>query len=448
MIAEKLILALFYQIMYMSIIATVIGLVIFGIRKLIVNKISPKYRYIIWGAFMLALVFPVAIPNRISIYNYIDISEIKDKGVTFVATDLNVNNYKDYPKIYEDRIKEDTSKHFIKVIAYIWFAICVAKLIQIIISSQILNTKIGDYEIRDERMIKILEKCKKKLKINKKIKIIKQDFVKTPAVVGIFRVRILFTERGLKLDDIFITDIIMHELSHYKRKDAIFNIFAMIMKSIYWFNPVIRMIFKYVKKDMEFATDQMALNHLEEEEKDQYCRAILKVVQMRNFEEETVVLGMASYVKDLEERIDMIALVEEFEKHTKRIACLSSVIILFIWLLLYPTSYGMFGTPKLYLQSENGDKVEATLVEEEGFPRNTIIVEPNDKLKLLMDNRKNKDYMVCEVVPLKSKNSEETTKRMLKDVISGLDAGEYIYKFTLERKNNKTISYEIKVVVK
>lgn len=447
---EKWIPIFFSQVLYMSIIATVVGLVIFAIRKLTFEKISPKYHYMIWFAFLLALVFPITIPNRINIYNYIDMSGIKDRSV--VSADTNSDAEKSQQKYFENfekEIIESQSESLIKAISYIWFIVCMVKLIKIALSIRFLNANIGDYEARDERIIKILEKCKRKLKINKRIKIIKQDFVKTPSVIGIFDVKILFTQTGLELDEITLTNIIMHELSHYKRKDSIFNVLSMILKEIYWFNPILKFVFKYVKNDMELATDQMAMNHLEEEEKRKYCRSILKVIQISSFDEEPV-LGMASgYVKDLEERIDTIVLMEKFEKHTKRIALGSIAIILLIWILLYPTSEGMFGIPKLYLKLENGEKIEAVVSEEqEDFSGNTIVVNQNDEIKLLTENGKSKENIVCETIPLKDDEFKESTKRILRDKIVGFETGEYIYQFKLNRKKNQTVTYEIKVVVK
>ena len=67
----------FYQILYMSIIASIIGLVILLIQKIIDRRISPKCNYFIWLSFILILIFPVSIPSKFSIYNFFDINEIK-----------------------------------------------------------------------------------------------------------------------------------------------------------------------------------------------------------------------------------------------------------------------------------------------------------------------------------------------------------------------------------
>ncbi len=69
----ELISIIFYKLLYMSVIASVIGISIIAIRKLLSKYISPKIIYAMWIVFLLALVVPPFVSSRVSVYNYIDV---------------------------------------------------------------------------------------------------------------------------------------------------------------------------------------------------------------------------------------------------------------------------------------------------------------------------------------------------------------------------------------
>ena len=64
--------------------------------------------------------------------------------------------------------------------------------------------------------LKILEECKKELKIKKDIKLVIQEKIKTPSIYGIVHTKILLNSKNLNfsLDELRL--IFMHELNHYK----------------------------------------------------------------------------------------------------------------------------------------------------------------------------------------------------------------------------------------
>ena len=48
----------FYMILYMSIFAVIVGFTIFLIQEIFDKKISPKWKVIMWGIFILSLIIP------------------------------------------------------------------------------------------------------------------------------------------------------------------------------------------------------------------------------------------------------------------------------------------------------------------------------------------------------------------------------------------------------
>ncbi len=64
---------IFYKIVYMSLIASIIGTIILIINKIFKNKISPKWKSRLWIIFIIMLIVPINIASKISIYNFLPI---------------------------------------------------------------------------------------------------------------------------------------------------------------------------------------------------------------------------------------------------------------------------------------------------------------------------------------------------------------------------------------
>lgn len=79
------------------------------------------------------------------------------------------------------------------------------------------------------------------------------------------------------LDDKEIKYVILHQLSHYKRKDILIVWLSKIVEITQFFNPLIRFGLKIMKEDCEEACDEYVLGKLEKNENKAYGNTIIKV---------------------------------------------------------------------------------------------------------------------------------------------------------------------------
>lgn len=79
----------------------------------------------------------------------------------------------------------------------------------------------------------------------------------SPSLSGLFNAVILIPEREMSDED--MRHVILHELTHYKRKDTAVCLAACIFKAVYWFNPVVWLAFDTMKNDMEAACDEAVM---------------------------------------------------------------------------------------------------------------------------------------------------------------------------------------------
>lgn len=439
----------------MSIIATVIGLVILILRKTLHKWISPKCYSMIWLVFIIALICPVPIPSSISIYNYFDVESVKQSEKQYANDVLslpNEENGQEEGLKLKEKIKfnyESIGKNYlVYIISDIWFIAFLLLLSRVIYQYARAIYLTGSLEIEDERINNILEKCKKKLKIKRNIKLIEQYEMQRPCTMGVFKVKIFLSDNMFEMDEICLTDIFMHELSHYKRKDNLLNVFIMFAKAVHCFNPIIYFgLMNCLKVDMELATDEMAIENLGQDERDEYSRIIVNIAGIESSRFEAV-LGLSEDVKILGKRIDTVLMKDEFEKHAKVIMGFTILIVLFMWLVLYPTSYGMFSVPRLYLEMSDGSVIAVTRMEDkkEGLIK-TISLSKGEALRLVVEGGRCEDYVIYGKEDLRNKEGFEGAIDIKEEKICCFQEGEYIYKFTLKHGNRKSTDYQIKIIV-
>ena len=84
------------------------------------------------------------------------------------------------------------------------------------------------------------------------IKLIEQNYLNTPAIIGIFGVKILISPKIYEMEDNQIRYIFIYELSHYIQKDNLTSMIVNTLKIIYWFNPIIVTICNEIRKDLKY----------------------------------------------------------------------------------------------------------------------------------------------------------------------------------------------------
>ena len=98
-----------------------------------------------------------------------------------------------------------------------------------------------------------------------------------PMLAGIFRQTILLPEAPM--DSIQLRHTLLHELTHFRRKDIRLKTVALFVCCIHWFNPAVWGLSHMIAQDTELACDETLLRFLPKEEYASYCKTILHSVE-------------------------------------------------------------------------------------------------------------------------------------------------------------------------
>lgn len=101
--------------------------------------------------------------------------------------------------------------------------------------------------------------------------------LKAPMLAGLLCPMLLLPEEGLTENALRYS--LLHELTHYKRRDIWLKTLALWVNALHWFNPCMWYMTRLVERDTELACDEAALKTLPREEHSAYGKTILDAVE-------------------------------------------------------------------------------------------------------------------------------------------------------------------------
>lgn len=264
---------------------------------------------------------PIETVNKITQNN--NISNIKQDNNKEVIQDNNEARSieKNETSIEETKISYSLSAK--EIILYIWIAGAILFLTREIYVYKSFYKKLksmSDKIQKDSYEYGVLELCKKSLKINKTIIIKECSRIKSPMITGISKPVITIPKMDYnenKLEMIFI-----HELIHYKRKDLIVKIIALIVNVINWFNPIAYIIRNSINVICELSLDEQLVQNLDKSKRKYYGETILELIEYSQNRSLVIGTSVCKSRKELEIRLKKIIY---FKKSRKLIVGMSLI---------------------------------------------------------------------------------------------------------------------------
>lgn len=285
---------IFYELVFSSIKACIVGLIILFVLKLLKNKLLPSTKYIVWLIFIIMLISPFEIQNNFNMSILKDNLEIIYEADTLNDTDgihiTNVNKKvnENIDNFVSNNINEYVSKNnfelnFKTILPLIFFSITIIGILIIVYIFIRLYDFNNKNRIIDEKIIEILKKCTEKLNIDyRKVSIFYDGKLKSIGTTGIINLKIKFNKNIVKLSNKQIELIIMHELAHYKRKDNVIILINHILRVIYCFNPLVWILLGNIEEEMEYSSDLLAVSSYSTFDKKVYCNLLLETTMDRS----------------------------------------------------------------------------------------------------------------------------------------------------------------------
>ncbi|MHB1652074.1 MAG: M56 family metallopeptidase [Desulfitobacteriaceae bacterium] len=346
--------AVFNWVLFSSLMACLIILIILLVKLVVKDKVPPSWHYFIWFLLVIRLVLPVAPGSPLSILNVLptfrnivlktydvqvstEKNTVNETGAVIVPAKTLTNSQSGPSQTrHNDPVQGITMlsdnfnhKMSINLIALLtWLTgVIIFGIYVIFINGRLLLRIQTNAQEAQELEKEILEHCKSILNIEAKIPSMITPAVRTPVLLGFFRPILLLPYHLLdEINSDELKHIFLRELTHFKRKDFAVNGLMVFLEIIHWFNPLVWYGFYIMHQDSEIACDALVLSRMEHEERQNYGYTIIHLMRIAKPQRIPGVTGIMAKQSKMKKRIIRIS---SFKKSSaKSIAVGTALLIL------------------------------------------------------------------------------------------------------------------------
>lgn len=313
---------LFNSVVALSFMGSILVLIILLVKSIFRKKLNSYFHYYIWILLIIRLIMPYSIQSSFSIHNVINsafilnnASDMPNKVVPIKSPGVDMNTSSKTPK---ENVKKENTGIMMEnnkyspsnIVGIIWLLGSSFMIILVICSHYRITYVIKNpIDYTNQVFNNIFSKCIDIIKVNTTVRLIYTNRLTNPSLYGVMNPTIIIP---LKIAKNIGTDefryIILHELSHLKRKDVFLNWITTLLQCIYWFNPIILYGLYKMKQDCELACDQHVISYLKDCEYLRYGNTLIKMLEINN--DRQWIPGAASLSRnkyEIKRRIKMIA---------------------------------------------------------------------------------------------------------------------------------------------
>lgn len=318
----KIILSLSFSGALLIIIMLFIGKVFFRERT------NHRWKYYIWLIIIARLLIPltpdISLTGRI--FEKTDI--VMEQIVETTPTDGTVNITPVEKNNYDTNDNSDTTfsliHSFVSVLfqnlGIIWLIVSLILLIRKITIYQgfVKYIKAGREEVSSIELLNTLSRLGTQIGVNCPVEFYTNELISSPLLIGFFRPCIILPTTNISEDDLKYT--LLHELTHFKRKDMFYKWLVQISICLHWFNPLVYIMGHEISRECELSCDEEMIRTLNEKERRKYGDTLLHAMALSGKYKDTVSSVTLNESKELlKERLGAIINFKENSKAAKTI---------------------------------------------------------------------------------------------------------------------------------
>lgn len=291
-------------------------IVLFVLKFIFKNFLSPRTQYKLWFILFFLLTVPF-LPTQVHSPTSLLCAMLDAYNQTITSTGSSDNLHSFNESVssltvindYAVSVSSKAPSTFSFCLLIIWILGMFVLTLRLFRSwKQLHNIEYSSSPIHNTKMQTIFNNCLSELKIRKKIPLYSTIDLNSPAITGILRPRIYIPAYLINEENSSnLRYILLHELQHYCHKDGIVNMLMNLFSIVYWFNPLVWFAFKKMKNDGEIACDSSVLLLLEEKDYVDYGSTLLNFAEKLSSLSSPLASGISGDMKQMKRRILNIA---------------------------------------------------------------------------------------------------------------------------------------------
>ena len=292
-------------------ICAIIGILLM-IKKVLKNHLTSRMQFNLWFLLLglLAVPFipvrPVQFSQIISLLDkWKNAASAGMETVTETAVNMEASGTARQMNDFALSVSSKTPSVIGLILLGIWITGIFAMLLLVIKSKNRLNTlKKSALPLQNREVHILYSNCLSELKIKRDIPIYSTAFLKSPIIVGLFKPCIYLPIHLISdFNAVDMRYILLHELQHYKHKDAIASYLMNLFGVLYWFNPLVWYALKEMRSDREVACDTSVLKLLNENDYEDYGDTLINFAEKISLSPFPFAAGISGNMKQMQKRI-------------------------------------------------------------------------------------------------------------------------------------------------
>lgn len=320
-------------ILTMSITGSIIAVILFALKPIVRDRLPKSTQYYLWLVVIAALVVPISrfvvlpaseIPT---ISNTVDWYVVSNDDIFKRIRPYEVENDDGFIGIPESGMAEvealapDTwvpeAVDWFRLIHYLGAVACLAF---IYCSNAAYTGKIKrrNNTATAEEHAMLAELCGGE----RTPLLYRNPLAATPMMIGIFRPAIILPGREYTNEQ--LRAVLLHELTHLRRKDVLVKWLSVFVVALHWFNPIVWLVRREIDRACELACDEAVIRNLDTDGKQNYGETLLYVAADSKTPHAVLSTTMCEEKKALKERLSAIM---RSKKQTRLAIIVSAVLV-------------------------------------------------------------------------------------------------------------------------
>lgn len=309
----------------LSLSGSLLILVLLLCKPLFKAKISKRWQYYIWLVVIARLLLPFSSETNLvgSAFQQIDNAFSQTDITTQSGHDNQIWSITDFNK---NAIPAGYNmlNLLIQNIWLIWLFGAIMLLVWKIsvYQSFVKYIKAGRVEVTDIELWERLGTLVEHAGVKKAVSLYTNHLISSPLLIGFFRPCIMLPTLDLSDSDFQYT--ILHELTHYKRRDMFYKWLVQIAICVHWFNPIVYLMGREINRACELSCDEAIIRNLNTAKQRAYGDTLLNAMGTGgSYKNAVASITLYESKQLLKERLDAIM---AFKQKSKMLIVITFVI--------------------------------------------------------------------------------------------------------------------------
>lgn len=282
------------------------------VKHILKNHLTSRVQFNLWFLLIAFLLVPFIPFRPIELTQiFLWLSTLKNASSSNTNTLAQITANMNMPKTLKQvndfalSVSSDTPSIVGVILCVIWLIGIFAMLLLVIKSgTRLVTLKKSALPLQNKDVCILYNNCLNEMSIKRNIPIYSTAFLKSPIIVGFFRPCIYLPIH--LISDFNAADMrymLLHELQHYKHKDAIASYLMNFIGILYWFNPLVWYALREMRDDREVACDTSVLKLLNENEYKNYGSTLINFAEKISLTPFPFASGISGSMKQMQKRI-------------------------------------------------------------------------------------------------------------------------------------------------